>query len=239
MTDSDIRKRYFEALGIQEDAGGRSRLEAALRRAHEIRKFEIDLYWKRATYFWAVEGAAFIGFAAFWREKSVGSLLLAIAFACIGLVTGFAGWLSARGSKFWQESWEKHIDLLEDQFEGHLYKTIWIGPEDVQFSVSRLNERLNLILFLFWAVLILTVLTYFGFTACAGLKIGFQPPPWLIVILALIMISAAAGSLYFLYHAQSELKGKVYEDGAGNWQSWPGDKPKKYRILRRYGPDET
>lgn len=52
MTDSAVRKKYFEALGVQEDAGSeRDKLEAALRRAHEIRKFEIDLYWKRATYF--------------------------------------------------------------------------------------------------------------------------------------------------------------------------------------------
>ncbi|PSJ55947.1 hypothetical protein C7I85_25910 [Mesorhizobium soli] len=32
---------------------------AALERAHEIRKFEIELYWKRATYFWILHGAVF------------------------------------------------------------------------------------------------------------------------------------------------------------------------------------
>ncbi|MGH8568044.1 MAG: hypothetical protein ACREXU_08475, partial [Gammaproteobacteria bacterium] len=29
-----------------------------------------------------------------------------------------------RGSKFWQENWENHVDLLEDQIMGPLYKTV-------------------------------------------------------------------------------------------------------------------
>ena len=33
--------------------------KAALNRAHEIRKFEIELYWKRATYFWLLQAAVF------------------------------------------------------------------------------------------------------------------------------------------------------------------------------------
>ena len=238
MTDSNIRKRYFEALDVKEDASGRSKLRAALRRAHEIRKFEIDLYWKRAAYFWALEAAAFAAFALLWRDAPVDTRPLAAAFTGIGLVTGFAGWLSARGSKFWQENWEKHIDLLEDQFEGRLHKTIWIGPKDVQFSVSRLNERLNLIFFLFWAVLFLAACAYFGFTAY-GFKVAWQPSICLALILALIVISLIVGSLYFLYDTQSDLKGEIYEDGADNWRPWPGDKAKKYKILRRFGPDQA
>ncbi len=30
-------------------------LEAAFKQASDIRKFEIELYWKRATYFWALQ----------------------------------------------------------------------------------------------------------------------------------------------------------------------------------------
>ena len=92
MTDSAVRKKYFEALGVQEDAGSeRDKLEAALRRAHEIRKFEIDLYWKRAMYFWALEGAAFAAFALLWHDTPADTRPLAVAFAGIGLVTGCAG----------------------------------------------------------------------------------------------------------------------------------------------------
>ena len=74
--------------------------DPAFRRAHEIRKFEIDLYWKRATYFWALEAAIFVAFAAMWRITGTGGQLLAVAFAGIGAITALVGYLSARGSKF-------------------------------------------------------------------------------------------------------------------------------------------
>jgi hypothetical protein len=44
---------------------GDDRQKAALALAHDIRKFEIDLYWKRATYFWAFIAVAFAGFFCF------------------------------------------------------------------------------------------------------------------------------------------------------------------------------
>lgn len=36
--------------------------EKALAYALDIRKFEIDLYWKRASYFWTFIAATFAGF---------------------------------------------------------------------------------------------------------------------------------------------------------------------------------
>ncbi|MEQ9567909.1 MAG: hypothetical protein RLN85_19225, partial [Pseudomonadales bacterium] len=36
----------------------------ALKYALDIRKFEIDLYWKRAAYFWSLIAATFAGFFA-------------------------------------------------------------------------------------------------------------------------------------------------------------------------------
>lgn len=118
--------------------------------------------------------------------------------------------------------------MLEGPFEGHLHKTIWIGPDGVQFSVSRLNQRLNLILLLFWMLLL-------AVSACLVLNAPRQPPSWIDAILGLIMISAAAGSLFC---TRSDLKRKIYEKGADGWQPWPRDKQKSYRILRRYAPGE-
>ncbi len=40
----------------------------ALKHAHDIRKFEIDLYWRRAAYFWTFIAAAFGAF--FLLEKT-------------------------------------------------------------------------------------------------------------------------------------------------------------------------
>lgn len=44
--------------------GDREVHKEALKQAYEIRKFEIELYWKRATYFWTFLGASFVGYAA-------------------------------------------------------------------------------------------------------------------------------------------------------------------------------
>ena len=113
---SSLSKKYWEALGISYDKS-----KAALDRAHEIRKFEIELYWKRATYFWALQLAAFTGFGVLWHEAHLSSRLLALLFTAVGAATAHAGWLSVRGPKFWQENWEKHIDCLEVRFEGNLH----------------------------------------------------------------------------------------------------------------------
>jgi hypothetical protein len=63
-SEMSVRDRYFKELGIRPESGSqeeREKLRAALERAHDIRKLEIDLYWKRATYFWAFQLIALTG----------------------------------------------------------------------------------------------------------------------------------------------------------------------------------
>jgi hypothetical protein len=63
------------------------------------------------------------------------------------------GWyLVNRGSKAWQKNWEAHVDLLEDEVIGPLYKTTinrykyeLMDPVDAfPFSVSKINQLLSL-----------------------------------------------------------------------------------------------
>lgn len=44
------------------EAGTKSRLQEAYDKAHEVRQFEIELYWKRALYFWGFEAAFMLAF---------------------------------------------------------------------------------------------------------------------------------------------------------------------------------
>src|SRR6266705_6862631 len=98
-----------------------TRAGRALTAALDTRKFEIDLYWKRATYFWAFIGAAFAGFFAI---QSMGGLFEArYLLCCLGLVFSAAWYFVNLGSKCWQRNWELHVDLLEDEIMGPLYKT--------------------------------------------------------------------------------------------------------------------
>jgi len=43
---------------------------AAWEKAWETRTFEIEMYWKRATYFWAFIASAFAGYIAILRSKN-------------------------------------------------------------------------------------------------------------------------------------------------------------------------
>jgi hypothetical protein len=49
------------------DDGG-ERQKEALKYAHDIRKFEIDLYWRRAAYFWTFIGAAFAAYVLLQKD---------------------------------------------------------------------------------------------------------------------------------------------------------------------------
>jgi lipopolysaccharide export LptBFGC system permease protein LptF len=92
----------------------------ALDLAHDIRKVEIELYWKRAGYFWALIAAAFAGYFALQRHSPTGSLPLLIS--CVGFFLALGWYLVNRGSKYWQENWERHVDVLETHVVGPLYK---------------------------------------------------------------------------------------------------------------------
>jgi len=61
-----LSKLYFEALGIDPDdksCESKARLREAYDKAHQIRQFEIDLYWRRSAYLWTMQAAVFAGIA--------------------------------------------------------------------------------------------------------------------------------------------------------------------------------
>ncbi len=143
--------------GTADDIATR-RLEKIL----DIRKFEIDLYWKRATYFWTFIAATLTGYGLTVIAKDVNQEKLVrfqFLIICFGLVFSFAWFLVNKGSKFWQENWEKHLDMTEDSVIGPLYKTtiskesyssFWIPTSAYAASVSKINQILSLFVFTIW-----------------------------------------------------------------------------------------
>ena len=136
--------------------------EKALELALDIRKFEIDLYWKRATYFWTFIAATFAGYAIVYKVSSGNNSWLLLVFSCLGFLFSIAWYLANRGSKFWQNNWERHVDLLEDHVVGPLYKTVIKGSQNknpltspAQFSVSKINQILSVFISVFWSILII------------------------------------------------------------------------------------
>ena len=149
------RDKYFEKMFREKPPSGNKPLDRqkdALERAHDIRKFEIDLYWKRATYFWAFQVAIFAGLLASFKGDDP-IYFFPIIFSFLGFMTSIAWFYVNKGAKFWHENWELHIDLLEEQITGNLHKNVLCYEEnkDNTFSLSRINVMTSFIFLMVWA----------------------------------------------------------------------------------------
>jgi magnesium-transporting ATPase (P-type) len=131
----------------------------ALKCALDIRKFEIELYWKRATYFWTLITATFAGYFALQNAEIAKRDGLSIfVISCIGFILSFSWYMVNRGSKYWQENWERHVDVLTERVIGPLYRTtlssekwrILLPHEAFPFSVTRVNQVVSLFITLLW-----------------------------------------------------------------------------------------
>lgn len=164
-------KEYKEKLGLEQTDTNK---KEALKYALEIRKFEIDLYWKRATYFWTFIAAAMAGYFLIQKSEGPSNSFLSIVIGCLGFVFSFAWFWVNKGSKYWQENWENHVDLIEDFVVGPLYKIVTERPEEdnkkrfknfiigpAPYSVSKINQIISLFVTILWAVLIFHALPSF------------------------------------------------------------------------------
>ncbi|HEX2206749.1 MAG TPA: hypothetical protein VHG93_03650 [Longimicrobium sp.] len=165
MSDLTPRERYEALFTGTIDDGKR---QIALGHALDIRKFEIALYWTRATYFWTFIGAALVAYGAVRTLPGTEKNDFSVFVSCLGFLFSFAWYCVNRGSKYWQENWENHVDLLEDSVAGPLYKVVirrapagkWYqklgthltGPHP--FSVSKINQIISLYVTGFWVLLV-------------------------------------------------------------------------------------
>jgi hypothetical protein len=130
-----------------------------------------SLYWKRASYFWVFTGAALAGHLGGLSEKDpVARAQAMLLTGCVGLIFAFAWYLVNRASKFWQSTWEAHVDFLEDEVHGPLYyksvlshETPWVHLHGAyEFSVSKINQILSFYVLLMFLVLVSnTVRSYY------------------------------------------------------------------------------
>ncbi|WP_421939236.1 hypothetical protein [Pedobacter sp.] len=149
----DFNKR-FEGNSIKID----TKKYKAYEKAWDSRKFEIDNYWKRTTYFWAFQVTSFTAYIAilnstnYNKEPRENTFTLFFAIS-IGFITSISWVLINIGSKFWQRHWEKQIDMLEDEITGALYKTIYAYKNQKTFSVSKINDIVSRFFCFIWVIL--------------------------------------------------------------------------------------
>jgi hypothetical protein len=123
--------------------------------AWSAKNFEIELYWKRAQYFWAFQIAAFAGYFAVLNSNSYTQnppknpeVLFFVV--CIGFITAIAWSFINQGSKTWQRHWENHVDMLEKSITGPLYQIV---TAQKTFSVSKINDIVSRFFVFIWILL--------------------------------------------------------------------------------------
>ncbi|MDR2554597.1 MAG: hypothetical protein LBC64_04135 [Fibromonadaceae bacterium] len=128
--------------------------EKAYEIANDNRKFEIDNYWKRASYYWLFQASVYAGYfysvTAENNEYLCKNPEIIVVVTCLGFLTAFAWYLSNKGSKQWQKNWENHVDELENGITGPLYKTV---SDNGTWSVSKINELVSMFSFIAWIFL--------------------------------------------------------------------------------------
>ncbi|GIV27811.1 MAG: hypothetical protein KatS3mg027_1625 [Bacteroidia bacterium] len=95
------------------------KIEKAIEIAHGIRKFETELFWSRTKFFYTMFAATAGGYFYIYNninsQNNKISLKILLITSCVGLISSIAWYLVNRGSKYWMENWETHIDNLEDE----------------------------------------------------------------------------------------------------------------------------
>jgi hypothetical protein len=148
----------------------RSKLIRKYKTAIKTRNFEIELFWKRALFFWGFIAVSFVSYVK-TTENYHSSEYIPLLIACFGFICSIAWSLVNRGSKYWQENWENIITKLEEKEEiGLLFsrvqtksntskkpeKSKWIGfwLKKRKFSVSKLVMVISDVLIIVWFFLI-------------------------------------------------------------------------------------
>lgn len=216
MSDSPtLVEQYGRALALPTENIGQANTAAhlaALTRAHDLRKFEIDNYWKRATYFWAFQLAAFTLLGLLWTKVAADADALSpkvlLIPAGLGAITALVGLLTAKGSKFWQENWESHVDALEQAIEGRLTQVVFVNGGE-KYSVSRVNERLLFLLTTGWTFL------FFAAAFRWDLRVPAPWEPWLAS--AALLVSGG----YIVLSTRTNLRGMQLSFDKSEWRPLP------------------
>ncbi|WP_270540333.1 hypothetical protein [Bacteroides zhangwenhongii] len=166
------RKKYYKLFELRDEPNTRGnelnkektyKYEEALNRAWKNRDFEIEMYWKRATYFWVFLATTFAGYFALLTvdmdkvKNKIDVYLLELVIISLGICFSLSWFLVNRGSKKWQENWEAHIDILENKVTGPIYKIVK-DKKGYNYSVSQINEFVSLFVLVIWIVLLASFL---------------------------------------------------------------------------------
>lgn len=141
------------------------KIKEAYNKSHDIRKFEIELYWKRAGYFWAFITTIIAIFGLCIKDINTNYFILSPLIANVGFITALCFYYVNMSSKYWQENWEHNVYNLEFYVSGNLYKINYSNETGVKHSVSGVNNELSKILCLIWLLIFIGSYAYIIFNS--------------------------------------------------------------------------
>lgn len=187
--------------------------ERAFEVALDTRRFEIELYWKRAHYFFGIMcglggASAILTFIRSEENIDNGLFLLSLfVIGCIGTVTSFAWYFTNKGSKYWQENWEQYVDALGEDIIGPLFKHSITEKHDHKalrrYSVSRINEKLSLYAICIWSLITAGVLLY-GILSMCGCNDCLVTGPCLILLFGVVVMFISIVFIICLFGCRSD-----------------------------------
>ncbi|MDQ4086840.1 MAG: hypothetical protein M3177_02310 [Pseudomonadota bacterium] len=203
ISAEELAQRYFKRLALPVREGSEAH-KAALARAHELRKFEIENYWKRSSYFWGFQLVSFGALALTAKDGQFHPPIVLVV-SVLGALAALTGVLSARGSKFWQANWEGHVDFLETAVEGNLHTTALVDKE-ISFSVSRVNERFLEVLLVGWALAFVSAASTLVFPQLLNLDHLTAS----LIQIGAPFVSFVVGASWLIVGQKSRLRGRAY-----------------------------
>lgn len=132
-------------------------LKEAYDKAHLMRNFEIDLFWKRAGYCFTIMAAliALCGglLSSYSKGKNEELLDIILFISFIGVIFTMLSNFMISSGEYWKKNWELHISMLEPLFSGHIYSTHLVSNR-VRISITRLTLLFSLVMYACWASVI-------------------------------------------------------------------------------------
>ncbi len=173
---------YLKAFELKAspDKKGKHNLPLALQYAYENRRFEVDQFWKRTTYFWTIIVLCFAAYGLLLQYQGTKHLqaaggfnfywehLLPLLTALMGFSVAIGWHISNRGSQHLMKKWKQHVQMLEDYVIGPLHKsTHALGDElpvvgAYPYSVSRVNTLISFCISLIWGTLYVSEVVKFA-----------------------------------------------------------------------------
>lgn len=176
--------------------------------AHENRRFEIDLFWKRSAFYWGFVVASLVALGALGEHSTTYTYII----SCLGFMSSLAWTLANRGSRYWFEYWEGQVrgDFLgaedyEQLDEAFPSKGKWPLCYVKRYSVTRLAIVLSDYVTILW-LFILGWRTYGIVQECYERKYCALVNLALLFLLVITLVFAA--SLFLTKGEDAETKNR-------------------------------